>query len=252
MGGLVSGVMVNTSGNNPEDEGSNPSLPTKSKSMKVKVQIIGNDDHYEIKSPMHFLPSSGDTLIFNFEKYKVREVIHDTCENNSNQAVEVLLRVSMPQSRQPVERHPEISAEVLNYLYGTLLKQRNDFTPENVPKAFLEFISARVNEGHTVDEMKAVAYIKHKEWKGTKDEKYIRADTLYRPTNFQRYLAEVQAKKPKWNVVSTKEQKAIIKQLNSYGVRGERNEETDRLAKELMATGYNKKEFLNLYLKEQI
>lgn len=194
-----------------------------------------------------------------FEIKRVDYPICDTCASSIFLAQarayalnKTIFDISRMKERKPVEIHPEIASDVLNYLYGTLLKERNSFTPDSVPKAYLEFISARVNEGHTVDELKAVAYLKFKEWNKTDKQIYIRPDTLYRPKNFKRYLSEVQVKKPKWNVVSTKEQKAIIKELNSYGVRGECNDDTDKLAKELMATGYNKKEFLNLYLKEKI
>jgi len=157
--------------------------------------------------------------------------------------------ISAKKERKPVEVHPEISRQVLSFLYNDLLKQ--DVSFDKIPKAYLEFISARVNDGHTLEELKAVAYIKWEEWKDDINKKYLRPDTLYRPMNFKKYLAEVQIKKPKWNVVSTAKQKEIIKQLNTYGIRGA-TDETDILAKELMATGYAKREFLNLYLKEKI
>jgi hypothetical protein len=101
--------------------------------------------------------------------------------------------------------------------------------------------------------MKAVAYLKYNEWKDdAKMASFIKPDTIFRPKNFQKYLAEVEIKKPKWNIVSTDDQRKIIKELNSYGVKGECNEETDALAKKLIKTGYNKKDFLNLYLLEKI
>lgn len=159
--------------------------------------------------------------------------------------------IASKKERKPIEKHPEIAAEVLTYLYKELLKERGEFTPDKIPQAYLDFISSRINEGHTKDELKAVAYLKYKEWGNTEKQIYVRADTLFRPTNFKRYLAEVEVKKPNWKVVSTREQKAIIKELNSYGIRGA-TDETDALAKELMATGYNRKDFLNLYLKEKI
>jgi len=159
--------------------------------------------------------------------------------------------IGAKKERKPVEQHPEIAADVLTYLYTELLKQRDAFTPDKIPQGYLELISARVNYGHTVEELKAVAYLKYKEWVNGENEKYIRADTLYRPTNFKRYLAEVEVKKPNWKVVSTADQKKIIKELNSYGIGGA-TDETDKLAKKLMATGYTRKEFLNNYLKEKI
>lgn len=157
--------------------------------------------------------------------------------------------------REPVERHPEITSEVLNYLYHSLLKSKTHpkYTPDSVPKAYLEHISARVNEGATMEELKAVCYFKHKEW-GTDQRmrKYLRAGTLFLKSNFEKYLAEHGHKIPKMKAVSTTRQREIIKELNSYGVKGIANDQTDRLAKELMSTGYDNKPFLNMYLKEKI
>lgn len=159
--------------------------------------------------------------------------------------------VGAKKERKPVEQHPEIAADVLTYLYCELLKQRDAFAPSNVPQGYLELISARINQGHTVDELKAVTYLKYKEWSNTDQQRFIRADTLYRPMNFKRYLSEVEVKKPNWKVVSTTDQKKIIKELNSYGISGA-TDETDKIAKKLMATGYTRKEFLNNYLIEKI
>jgi len=162
--------------------------------------------------------------------------------------------ISRQKVRKPVETHPEIAAEVLNYLYNGLLKKgRPEYKPDKLPQIYLKDISARVNDGATIEELKAVCYFKYKEWKGDwKMEKFIKATTLFLKSNFDKYLAEVEHKIPKHIRVNTTDQRSIMKQLNSYGVRGEINEETDRLAKELMATGYDKKAFLNLYLKDKI
>lgn len=157
--------------------------------------------------------------------------------------------------REPVERHPEIAAEVLNYLYHSLLKSKThpQYTADNVPKSYLENISARVNDGATVEELKAVCYFKHKDWKDDfRMRKFLRAGTLFLKTNFEKYLAEHGHKIPKMKSVNTTRQREIMKELNSYGVRAEVNDETDRLAKELLATGYENKSFLNMYLKEKI
>jgi uncharacterized phage protein (TIGR02220 family) len=157
--------------------------------------------------------------------------------------------------REPVETHPEIAAEVLNYLFHRLLKDKHrpEYDEENVPKAYLKDISARVNDGATVEELKAVCYFKWKDWKDDKDmRKFIRPQTLFVRKNFNNYLAEYGHKIPKMKAVTSDRQREIIKELNSYGVRAEINEETDRLAKELMSTGYQNKTFLNMYLIQKI
>jgi uncharacterized phage protein (TIGR02220 family) len=156
--------------------------------------------------------------------------------------------------RKPVEKHPEISADVLNYLYKNLLKRkRPEYKADDIPDSYLNDISNRVNDGHTKEELLAVCYFKYKEWVGDpKMAKYIQASTLFKKSNFGKYLAEVAHKIPNNIRINNTDQRAIIKELNSYGIRGEVNETTDKLAKELMASGYENKLFLNLYLKEKI
>lgn len=151
-------------------------------------------------------------------------------------------------------QHREVTSKVLNYLQRELLGEDVEYTPENVPEGYLNMISARINQGYKEKELMAVAFLKHKEWRGTDSEQYIRPTTLYRPRNFVRYLSEVQEKLPDWSAkfMSTKDQRAIMKKLNGFGIRNICNEETDALAKELMGLGYDNKEFLNLYLIEKI
>lgn len=157
--------------------------------------------------------------------------------------------------RKPIEVHPEIAAEVLNYLHKDLLKSKTipKYTPDTVPQSYLDFVSARVNDGATKEELLAVCYFKFKEWGNDPERKqWIRASTLFRRRNFNKYLAEHGHKIPKMKAVTSGKQREIIKELNSYGVKAIVNDETDRLAKELMSTGYDNKAFLNMYLKEKI
>ncbi len=46
-------------------------------------------------------------------------------------------------------------------------------------------------ETHSVDDMKAVIDNKCNEWMGTDGQKYLRPDTLFRKSNFSRYLEEI-------------------------------------------------------------
>lgn len=157
--------------------------------------------------------------------------------------------------RKPVERHPEIAAEVLNYLHKTLLKSKTipEYTPETVPESYLDFVSARINDGATKEELLAVCYFKHKEWHNDPEyKKFLRPSTLFARKNFRKYIAEHGHKIPKIKAVNTSKQRELIRELNSYGVKAIVNEETDRLAKELMSTGYDNKPFLNMYLIQKI
>lgn len=178
--------------------------------------------------------------------------VHMSKAYSSNRTV---FDISEKKERIPVETHPEIAAEVLNYLFKVLMKDKNrpEYKADKISKRYLELISARVNEGHTLEELKAVAYFKWKEWKDDSYMKqFLRVPTLYGRQKFSEYLAEHAHKIPKMKAVNNTEQRKLIKELNSYGVKGEVNDETDRLAKELMKTGYENKSFLNIYLKEKI
>lgn len=149
-------------------------------------------------------------------------------------------------TRKKPKRHPEKVAEVLNYLYGHLLKKDKVYVAEDLPVAYLESISERLNEGYTIEQLKAVAYSKWKEWKSDpKMSKHIVASTLFRPKNFKQYVAEIPEN---INPQNTKEQRQLIKELNRFGVRGERNKTTDALARKLIAIGYKKKEFTDMFL----
>ena len=79
--------------------------------------------------------------------------------------------------------------------------------------------------------------------------KYLRPDTLFNRTKFTSYVFEIPEN---YNPDNSKEQRGIITELNKFGMRGVKNDETDRLAKELIKAGYQKKDFLNMFLKERI
>ena len=162
--------------------------------------------------------------------------------------------ISMRKTRQVVDKHPEIAADVLNYLYKTKLRSKRPYyKPDTVPVKFLSLISARVNDGATAIELKAVCKFKYDEWiVDNYMKQFIRADTLFAKGNFDKYLAENAHRIGTDYRVNDGKQREIIKELNSYGTRGMANEQTDKLAKELMASGYNNKIFLNQYLIDKI
>ncbi len=61
-------------------------------------------------------------------------------------------------------------------------------------------ITARMNEGFTVDDFKTVIYKKVKEWRGTDNAKYLRPETLF-GTKFESYLNQLDPQKqtqPDW------------------------------------------------------
>ena len=58
-------------------------------------------------------------------------------------------------------------------------------------------IRARFGDGYSKDDMVAVIIHKIADWVGTKHEKYLTPDTLFRPGHFDRYLNEIPADKKK-------------------------------------------------------
>lgn len=64
------------------------------------------------------------------------------------------------------------------------------------------YINARIKEGYTVDDFKAVIDVKHKEWFGTDMAKYLTPETLFRPSNFEKYLNQVQVEgNNRWDTI---------------------------------------------------
>ena len=89
-----------------------------------------------------------------------------------------------------------IYSEVLDYLN---LKAETRY--RKVENNF-KYIKARLNDGFTIDDFKAVIDKKVAEWKGTEFEKYLTPETLFRPSNFEKYLNQKiisQKKKPNFD-----------------------------------------------------
>ena len=58
--------------------------------------------------------------------------------------------------------------------------------------SYREHLRARIADGYTADQMKAVITFKHRMWIGDpKMKKFITPDTLFRPGHFDRYLNEI-------------------------------------------------------------
>tara|TARA_R100000655_G_scaffold109881_1_gene166111 strand:+ start:560 stop:1318 length:759 start_codon:yes stop_codon:yes gene_type:complete len=58
-------------------------------------------------------------------------------------------------------------------------------------EANLKFVRARLAEGATVDEIKAVIDMKAREWSGTDSAKYLRPETLFNATKYNQYVGQV-------------------------------------------------------------
>lgn len=72
--------------------------------------------------------------------------------------------------------------EILSYL------NESAGTKFGESKETVRLITARINDGFTVDDFKKVINKKVKEWKGTDRAMYIRPSTLFAPSHFEEYL----------------------------------------------------------------
>ena len=75
--------------------------------------------------------------------------------------------------------------EIIEYLNKVSGKRFRN-TPANA-----NFVKARLAEGATVAEMKAVIDMKCQEWENTDFEKYIRPSTLFNATKYNSYIGEL-------------------------------------------------------------
>ena len=62
-------------------------------------------------------------------------------------------------------------------------------------QAVAKYVSGRLSDGYTVDDLKAVINEKSSQWLGTDMEKWLRVPTLFGPEKFPGYLAEVDRQK---------------------------------------------------------
>ena len=73
--------------------------------------------------------------------------------------------------------------QVISHL-NSLVNTR--YRPTNVNT--IKVITARLKEGYSVDDLKLVVSYKCDEWMGTDMQKYLRPETLFRPSKFEGYL----------------------------------------------------------------
>ena len=106
--------------------------------------------------------TSQETLPLNLLYYK--DYIKD---NNSEVGEDIKLKVT----------------EIIKYLNS---KTNKNFRVE--AKTNREPIEARLKDGYTIRELKKVIDIKVSEWSGTNMDTYLCPQTLFRPSNFEKYL----------------------------------------------------------------
>lgn len=98
-----------------------------------------------------------------------------TTKNNQKQAPN-------PNPNPIPNPYKESIVEILSYLNERAGTKYGD------SKESVKHITARLNEGFTVDDFKKVIDKKVNEWKGTEQAQYIRPSTLFAPSHFEEYL----------------------------------------------------------------
>lgn len=93
------------------------------------------------------------------------------------------------------EEHKDLAIQVLSYLSKACIirgYKKSEFKPT---KTNLELINARLNDGHPYEDCISVVNIKFSDEFFTSNPKYLSPHTLFRPTNFEKYLIEAQSSK---------------------------------------------------------
>ena len=92
------------------------------------------------------------------------------------------IKILKPNNKDNNKDDYSLYSEVLDYL-----NQKAETRYRNAESNF-KFIKARINDGFKVEDFKVVIDKKCQEWKGTEFEKYLTPETLFRPSNFEKYL----------------------------------------------------------------
>lgn len=108
-------------------------------------------------------------------------------------AAETKAKVRKPSSK-PKDNNSTLKSEhqeIIDYLNAKTGKSFKTTTP-NTQKA----INGRLSDGYTVEDFKKVIDTKTSQWLNNPDmQKYLCPDTLFRPSNFEKYLNESVSKK---------------------------------------------------------
>lgn len=86
------------------------------------------------------------------------------------------------------ENNMEVAEKVLKYLSDCLLIRGYRKIAMKPSKANLEHIIARLSEGHTFDEMVSIINVKFEDPYFKENTQYLVSQTLFRPSNFEKYL----------------------------------------------------------------
>ena len=167
-----------------------------------------------------------------------KDIVDIYCPDEDN----LVLESEKEKPKTKNNRNEEI-IEVLEYFNK---KANRSYSTSKINVISKELILARLAEGNSVETLKRIIDLKTQEWlNDRKMNRYLKPTTLFNRTKFYTYIEELptQTKSETDNV-----QKIVKKLTTEFGMRGIKNEESDKLAKQLLKLGYKNKDFLNMYL----
>lgn len=95
-------------------------------------------------------------------------------------------------SKEQGKSYIEMASEILDFLNARVGRKYPARNPRGVPTVNAEVVIARLKEGYSLPDLKAVVVSKHRQWGGDdKMAKYLTPQTLFRRSNFERYLGEL-------------------------------------------------------------
>ena len=102
-------------------------------------------------------------------------------------------QITAPKEVKNLRREEDLLSCQHDEAITAVIERINEITGQKLQvsaKVHREFISGRLNEGFTIEDLMAIVEVKSAEWMGTKQQVYLVPKTLFRPSNFDRYLAE--------------------------------------------------------------
>lgn len=124
------------------------------------------------------------------QRYRDRQkgIVDNEIVTKSNESKEKDIEVEKETEIEVIKAEPtknEAIKEIIDYLNLCL---GSSYTYKN--KTNNSHISARLDEGHTVEDFKTVIDKKSRQWKNTKMASYLRPETLFCSSHFESYLNE--------------------------------------------------------------
>lgn len=173
--GILSGIANRDGSSTPTDEWLSSNLKYKSKENLQQVSIPG------VANLLNHLKERGYVEIKTEGTSRTIVVIYQ------KRSVEIVMKKAVAKTT------PEQQAsarEVLAYLNNSLIIREYKKNGYKGLDSNLKHIMARLNEGHSVDDCKAVINAKFEDPYFQTNTKYLSPETLFRPSKFEVYLSQ--------------------------------------------------------------